>query len=531
MFQQDSLKAGCKMKRTFMDKVVGFFSPEAETKRLRARAASEQFQRSYDAAFNYQTDDWSSATTTGPNAEIKGAQGTIRDKARDAVRNNSYAEHIVDVIVGDTIGTGIEPKITGRDAQHTLALNEAWKIWGESTLCDAEGVHNHYALQALAMRAIVEGGEVLARKLPVSEPLEVEIAGKLQNISGSTRIQLMESDLLDASLDKGKIKQGVEVDNNGRRVGYYLFSAHPAEGEKVVSKKVDALEVIHSYRPKRIGQIRGVSWLASVLRPLEDLKSFQEASLIRQKIAACFAAFIETDGSDEILSADDRREKRSVDAQIEPGTMRYLAPGEKVSFGTPPSSDGQESFNRDTLRKVAVGPGITYEGLTNDYSQVNYSSARMGKINMTILVEQWRWLMFIPQFCEPTFKWFLEWANLNLGIDSTGVKVEWCPPVAAMLDPIKEIEGIKRAIRIGVKTLPRAIKEQGYDPEEFFKEAAETNKKLDELGLAYDSDPRKMSSVGFAQAGDSYDKLNGIETTGDDDSGEEDGNEDPADVP
>ena len=40
-------------------------------------------------------------------------------------------------------------------------------------------------------------------------------------------------------------------------------------------------------------------------------------------------------------------------------------------------------------------------------------------------------------------------------------------------------------------SLRDAIREQGYDPEEVFKEIAETNKELDRLGIILDSDPRQ----------------------------------------
>jgi hypothetical protein len=51
----------------------------------------------------------------------------------------------------------------------------------------------------------------------------------------------------------------------------------------------------------------------------------------------------------------------------------------------------------------------------------------------------------------------------------------------------------------GIETLEDAIRERGYDPDEFFAEIAATNEKLDSLRIVLDSDPRKMTQAGQLQ--------------------------------
>ena len=51
-------------------------------------------------------------------------------------------------------------------------------------------------------------------------------------------------------------------------------------------------------------------------------------------------------------------------------------------------------------------------------------------------------------------------------------------------------------------TLAQAIARQGHNPDAVLAEIAATNAKLDDLGLVLDSDPRRVTKTGSAQAGD-----------------------------
>jgi capsid protein len=60
------------------------------------------------------------------------------------------------------------------------------------------------------------------------------------------------------------------------------------------------------------------------------------------------------------------------------------------------------------MRAAAVGTGITYEALTGDLSQVNFTSGRMGRMEMNANVSSWQWLLMIPQMMLPISDWFME---------------------------------------------------------------------------------------------------------------------------
>ena len=59
-----------------------------------------------------------------------------------------------------------------------------------------------------------------------------------------------------------------------------------------------------------------------------------------------------------------------------------------------------------------------------------------------------------------------------------------------------------RNVRAGIMTLAEAIRERGYDPDEFLAEYATFSKKLDDLKIVLDSDPRHMTQAGQFQTAD-----------------------------
>lgn len=480
------------MKRNFLDKMIGVFSPEAEMKRLIARARTDAFKRLYDAAGTFETDDWSSATYGSANSEIRLAQKTLRSKGRDAIRNNPYANKVLSAIVSNTVGSGILPNIQGKSELQTRRVKQAWKEWAETSLCDANGKNNFYALQTLAMRSTVESGEIVALK-------EINPDGM--------QLRLLESDYIVSEKDTGGINpesdsifQGIKVDKFGRPESYYLYETHPGdENTSSNEREVKARNLCHVYRVDRPGQLRGVSWFHPVIRTLEDLNQFEQATLISKKVQACVSVFIETNNTDSNLSSADLLRKRQMDNMLEPGSVRYLDSGEKATMVAPAASQDYDPFTKRSLMKIGSGMGVPYERVTGDYGNINFSSGKMGDLDFRKNVDTWRWQMLIPQFCEPAFQHFLLWCEFVKGIPTEGVSCEWVPPAWQMIDPTKEISAMADGVRSGLITYKKAILELGYDPETHIEEIAEFNKKLDDLKITLDSDPRKVTKAGLLQ--------------------------------
>lgn len=484
------------MKTTWFDRVTAPVFPIWTLRRQRARLAFEMLVRHYEAAGSgRRTAGWR-RTSTDANATVGPALARLRENARDLVRNNPYAESALATIVDHTVGWGI----VGKPATSNTRALEAWRRWAETTACDAEGRHDIYGLQKLVMRTVVESGEVLVRlrrRLPEDElPLPIQL-------------QVLDPDFLDVTKDTsvlpvgtGRIIQGVEFDPIGRRLAYWLFPEHPGSAAGVTSSvRVPAASVLHIFKPLRPGQVRAPSWFAPVLLRFKDFDEFEDATLMKQKIAACLAVITsDTDGTSPSLGgmADDTTTP-GID-YLEPGAILNVPPGRTMEIVQPPQTREYEAYSKTVLRAIATGLGVTYEDLTGDYADMPFSAARMSRLRHESRIHDWRWRILIPQFCDPVWAFAMQAARIAGQVSGEQLAAKWTPPPMPMVDPANEGLAEQRNIRTGLKSWSETARERGYDPDELLTEIASDNEKFDELGVVLDCDPRKMTQAGQAQA-------------------------------
>lgn len=477
---------------SWFDRLIVWLMPSRGLARIRARVLARHFE---SASVGRRTSGWNRMMTDANTSASGVTLARLRGQARDLVRNNPWARRGLRRIVTNTVGWGIKPKATGRNA---ALVNELWKRWAETTQCDAAGRLTFYGLQRLVMRTVVESGEALVR-LRLRQPDD--------GLAIPMQLEVLEPDYLDTSKDAvslpngGRITLGIETDAIGRRVAYWLYEQHPGGNTFIssASRRIPAESILHIYDQDRAQQMRGYSWFAPVDVRLHEFHEFEDATLVKQKVAACMAAFVtDLDGTGQAIGKADTQNDQPLDI-IEPGTIAHLPVGKQVTFSNPPQASDHQSFSATALRGIAAGLGVTYEDLTGDYSQVNYSSARMARMAHNADVHDWRWNMLIPQLCAPAWQWMLSVIALA-GVPVDSSPATWTPPPLPVLDPEKEGAATTSDVRAGRMTPDEMIREQGYDPDEHWREYADSFKRLDRLGIVLDCDPRKTNSSGQAQS-------------------------------
>jgi lambda family phage portal protein len=511
--------------RNALDRVISYFSPKRAALRASFRAAEQILRtRGYDgAASGRRTDNWNAGNTSAV-AEARLSLALLRDRSRDLERNDAYAQRALTVIPANVVGHGIVPQAKTTAKREKLRYRDAWARWAETTACDFDGLNTFYGLQNLIQRAIARDGEVIVRfrYRPLSEKLPLPL-----------QIQVLESDFIDARMDGTKTSdglfnvQGIEFDADGRRRFYNLYEFHPGGGPLnwvgsfYKSNRIPASEVMHLFRVDRAGQVRGIPWLASVMLKLKDYGDFSEASLMRQKIAACFTAFVtDADNLGGVLPVGSQ--VPILGETMEPGQIEILKPGQTVTLADPPPALGFAEFSREQLKAVAAGVGISYESLTGDFSNATFSSARMGRLEMQRNVDCWRWQLLIPRGCTPIWDRFAEAAAIA-GQVAKPVPADWTPPRKEYVDPTKEIPALISEVRAGFKTWPEAVRETGNDPEATLQEISETNKAMDEAEVVVDTDPRKVTKTGNPVPTDQQDGEGSDQGTQGDTSGDKGG--------
>ncbi len=484
-----------KDKMNIIDSAIAFFNPAAGLKRVQARKAIEAVRAYEGASRSNRTKNWNPRSAS-VNVENQIGMTTLRDRTRDLVRNNAYSNKAVEFISNAVVGAGIRPRIDDDSVGKTdkKRLLKLWKQFAETTACDFDGNLNFYGLQHLMIRSKTESGEVLVRRRRVNFK---------DNIL-PIQFQLVEGDLLDHLKnenfrDGGYIAQGIEFDANGKKSAYWVYDRHPNETlgfftKMPQSQRVPIEDLIHVYELLRPGQLRGIPDGTSGMMAVRDFDDYEDAQLVRQKVAACFAVFVH-DNTENLASNinEDTEEEDdgTLGERVQPGLIEHLPPGKTVSFASPPTTEGYGEYAKNVLRKIASAWGITYESLTGDLSNVNFTSFKAGQIGQNLRVENIQ-NNVATQPSNKMWKWFVDAAIMagKVSAGAEGATVSWTPPRKDMVDPVKEIKGLSEEVRNGFTSWSEAVMSRGWNPEELLFELAKDSNLFEEYKLMLACDPR-----------------------------------------
>jgi lambda family phage portal protein len=488
------------MKQTILDRAIGWVAPAAGLRRLKNRAAMEVMARGYDGATSGRLNGSWRTPSTSADAEVAGAARLLRDRMRDLVRNNPYAAKAVSALVTHAVGDGIVPR--AKDAK----VNALFAKWMKQ--CDAEGQLDFFGIQALAVRGMIESGDGLVRK---------RVRRMSDGLAVPLQLQVLETDMIDATkegvLASGrKAIQGIEFDALGKRSAYWMYSSHPGNnfvdwGASIESKPIPATDIAHVYEKQRT-QVRGVPWGAPAIEDIYSLKDYERSELVRKRLEACLVGVV-SGGDDDVIGlpmpAGEEKPpgvydgNGSIVEKFEPGMFLHAHGGKTVTFNQPSAAGGYDQYKDSMIHTIATGFRVPHSIVSGRLDKVNYSSSKVGLEDFKRIVSQLQWNFIIPMLCEPLWKWFLEAAYLAGEIDTMDHPAKWSPPRFYSADPAKDIKALADEVRSGLKPLGAAIAELGYSRDEVFAEYAEDYKIMDQLGLIFDTDPRRMSANGQAQ--------------------------------
>lgn len=466
-----------------VDTVINYLAPEAAYRRAAYRKASEELF-SYDAAkTGRRTEGWYSSGTDA-NVEIGAGLQKVRDRSRDLVRNNPYAAKAISEIKTNVVGTGAVPRAkTGSTALDKI-IDAEWPYFVENV--DPGGRYDFYGLQSMAVGAVAESGDHIVQVFPRTRT----------NLRVPLQLQALEGDYLDInrSWEIGttgrRIIQGIEIDEWGKPVNYWLFNDHPGGLQTVrgglESKAVPAHLVMHQYVATRPGQLRGMPWLAPVMMLARDMDDWLDAEQMRKKTEACLVAAVTSPHGNAGLPLG----KPSTDAasgnmleRMYPGMIWHPNAGEDVKFNTPAAVGGFREYLTTQLKRFAAGIGVPFELLANDFSETTYSSFKGGQIGFRNTLEAFRWLTLTPMLLRPTWKRFIDTLVLTGVIPEANYGVSWTFPKAASVEPLKDALAETEAMQNLTLTLPEAIAANGYDFGEQIAEIALAQKTLDAAGI------------------------------------------------
>jgi lambda family phage portal protein len=453
------------------------------------------------------TAGWNTSVQSA-DSEIKGSLKKLRNRSRQLTRDVDYCRNAIRAITDNVVGTGVRLQVQVRkqraskggklDQKLNDQIERAWKKWGHANSCDVAGKLCFDDFTRQAVSAWAESGECLIRLIRGKQFGDSEVPFALQ---------LLESDMLDEDY-QGKAQKkgwewrmGVLCDQWGRPQKYAFFSRHPGDtlfvNQPTAQERhifVDAKDVIHLAKFERPGQTRGVPWMASAIQRMHHLEGYEQAEIVRARASSALMAWIQSPEGE--LEGDGITDDERV-FDMSPGAIRYLSPGETVHVPNLDAPDGQfEPFLRAMLRALAAGIGCSYETISRDYSQTNYSSSRLSLLQDQ---EAFKALQYQLKevFLERVYKEWLELAVLAGALELPTYQAEpnrfrmakWLFRGWGWVDPMKEVQSAQLAVKSGFKTQSQILAEtSGMDLEEFLVARKNEIDLAEQLGLKFDID-------------------------------------------
>lgn len=467
------------------------------------------------ATFNRLTNDWNASIGTSQDSETRSSLRVLRNRTRQLARDNDWVKNALRAIQNNVVGTGVGMQMqvkaqrvrNGKVMNQSIneAIENAWNQWCKKENCHTAGLLNFSDIERLLISSCAENGEVLVRIVKGESFGTSPIPFALEVIEAD---QLM--DERNGEADNGNIiRMGVEKNKWGRPVAYWFYPYHPGDYLfKTVQlskyKRVDADEVIHLYKHERPGQTRGVPWFASALKRMHQVAGFEEAEVVAARASASIMGFIQT--PDGELQDDGVQDNQRV-TDFSPGKIEALGPGEEFKEFVPNRPGGNyDPFVRAQLRAVAAGVGVSYETLSKDYSQSNYSSSRLALLDDR---DNWRALQrwMIQNFHQRVFEEWLDMAVLSGTLDLPNYEinpdayraVRWMPRGWSWVDPAKEVAAYKEAVRCGFMTQAEVVSQTGCDIEELMMQRQREVEMAEEMGLVFDTNTAEVNDKGQVQ--------------------------------
>lgn len=482
--------------------IIAPIAPGTALRRASARRALRAYYEAGETTrYRKARTDKSSANTLNQRSAEK-----VRTLARHLDENHDIAAGILDVLVANTVGTGIqpEPQVMLKDGQpasefntELLKLFEDWRFRPDVTW-----QFDYYGLQRIAARSWLRDGEVFANR----------VTGPVSGIDHGTivpySLEALEADFVPYSMESAspRIVQGVELNAWGRPVAYHVYKRHPGESVGLSSmlsftadvKRVSADTMMHVAFRKRLHQVRGMSIFASIANRLDDIKEIDECERVAAKVAASMAAYIKKGNPDDwqdpstdpnaTRDASGNPARRSM--QFEAGLIfDDLEPGEEIgTIDTKRPNNALIPFRDSQLRSVAAGSGASFSSISKNYNGT-YSAQRQELVEHYMTYQMLAGPM-VYSFCQPVWEGLVDAALASGRVKLVGeidretlYDCTHTGPAMPWVDPEKEVQARILAMQWKLTSRSRVIRESGKNPDQVNREIARDKAEAEKLGI------------------------------------------------
>ena len=328
--------------------------------------------------------------------------------------------------------------------------------------CDFDGNTNFAGIQALAViTMLIDSSAFIVRRRTLDAvPLQLQVVSPLA---------------LASELEKpGKgsyIRGGILYAKNGKVKKYAFYKLprdHPEFDEESVNW-LPAADVIHLRDVIHAGQTTTQPWISAggnFAKQYVDNQTVEIKSRMKRQGQQVFAL---KENPVSQTSAAPSNKKTTEKLVHHAGGVTFLNGVKEIKTASPAEIAGNyQEHNNQVLRMIAGLLGITYEMLTGDLTQVNYSSIRAGMINHRRFIGQLRDIVLGPAF-NRVLGWFIDAYQLKTATELPGyfdnphqyLDPQWIWPEWEEIDPLKAAKALVLEVDNHIKSLEEVSNGRG----------------------------------------------------------------------
>lgn len=467
----------------WLDRLIGFFSPEKAYKRMAYRQA-------YSAGESHRRQDgWMPIEGSAERLNAMSRE-TVRRKARDLERNSDIMNSLLEAFERNVVGSGFVPQADTGDEELNNRIEHIFREWSNPKNCDISGTQSFNEMCNMIVRRLkIDGGILLLKTYGGNESYPFQLqAREVSDLDGDSVVSYQHN---------GKsVVGGIEVNDYGKPLAYWIKQETPDGWSTLETKRIPADKVIALWEKKRPSQIREMSPMSQAITRIADAEDYLDTISLKEKILACFGIFIKR----AMPSGGVGRGLNKIDVHtglprktVTPGMIQELNPGDEAQAVVPA---GQASNAKDMLaimiRLIGSGMGLSYEAISRDMSQVNYSSARQGLLEDKRTYERiQRYLIdhFLDTVYEEVVISAVTARTLVIpdfwSYKGRYLKHSWNTPGWDWIDPEKEANANKIALESNQETMATICARSGMDWKEVLGQRAIELAYIKKLEAAY----------------------------------------------
>lgn len=361
-------------------------------------------------------------------------------------------------------------------------FDKSFKEW--ALYCDFDENTNFAGVQALAVITMLMDGSafIVRRRTLDNVPLQLQVVSPLSHASE-----------LEVPGTSSYIRAGIMYAKNGKVKKYAFYKLprdHPEFDEDSVNW-LPAADVIHLRDVIHAGQSSAQPWIsagADFAKQYKDNQTVEIKSRMKRIGQQVFAIRDAVPGQQNGAPGTTQKQEKLV---LKAGGVTFLNGVKDLKTASPAEIAGNyQEHNNQVLRMIAGLLGITYEQLTGDLTQVNYSSIRAGMINHRRFVEQLRDIVLEPAF-NRILGWFIEAYQLKTAKELLGyfenpyqyLDPTWIWPEWEEIDPLKAAKALVLEVDNHIKSLEEVANGRGETLDKHLDGVERSQKALEKRGI------------------------------------------------